>query len=52
MLWDAAICSVMRMVAISAYYDERGLKLNCYVGQGSLLSQTTPAQACKLALRL
>ncbi len=52
MLWDAATCSVMRMAAISAYCDERGPKLNCRGGQGSLLSQTTPAPACKLPLWL
>ncbi len=51
MLLEAAICSV-RTAAISAYCDERGPKLNCRGGHGSLLSQTTPAPACKLPLRL
>ncbi len=52
MLWDAAICSVMRTAAISAYCDEQGPKLNYRGGQGSLLSQTTPTPACKLSLWL
>ncbi len=52
MLWDAASCRVMRMAAISAYCDNCGPKLNCRGGQGSLLSQTTPALASKFPLRL
>ncbi len=53
--FDVVGCSqfrVMRMAAISAYWDERGPKLNCCGGHGSLLSQTTPAPAFKLPLRL
>ncbi len=52
MLCNAAISSVIRTAAFSAYCDERGPKLNCRGGQGLLLSQTTHSPACKLPLWL